>query len=459
MHCDKKEKRNAHILKMIVPFLVVICLLISAMPKCVYAASSSEIRKQIDKLKIEKEEIQSQIEEIKQQYQENKNEIYELVNKKNLIDREIGLLHAEIDNINNLITAYSSLIADRQDELDAVTERYNKLNKENKIRIRAIEEGGTINYWEVVFRATSFTNLLDNLAMMEEIAESDNKRLKEMSEAAALVEETQKELIVEKEEQEKAKQELNLKQSELDTKRQEADEILQELILRGAEMEELQSELEKEDESLLAQIAEMELEYTRAKEEEYLAWLAWQAAQEALKQQEAEREQAANNNGTSGSTDSSASSNDQNNTTPSNPTPPSESINVGNSWIRPCNYVKLTSPYGQRVSPTTGASTNHSGVDLSAPAGTPIYASRGGTVTIARWSDSAGYYVTINHGDGFSSIYMHMTNFIVAAGQKVNQGQTIGYVGSTGISTGNHLHFGIMYGGGYVNPCSYAPIY
>ena len=94
-------------------------------------------------------------------------------------------------------------------------------------------------------------------------------------------------------------------------------------------------------------------------------------------------------------------------------------------------------------------------MDLAAPAGTPIYASRGGTVTVASYSSSAGYYVSINHLDGFSSIYMHMTNYVVSSGQSVAQGQLIGYVGSTGISTGNHLHFGISYNGVYVNPCQY----
>lgn len=86
-------------------------------------------------------------------------------------------------------------------------------------------------------------------------------------------------------------------------------------------------------------------------------------------------------------------------------------------------------------------------------------ASRGGTVTTTTYSNSAGYYVTINHGDGFSSIYMHMSNYIVSAGQTVNQGQTIGYVGKTGIASGNHLHFGILKNGSYVNPCNYVSLY
>ena len=137
----------------------------------------------------------------------------------------------------------------------------------------------------------------------------------------------------------------------------------------------------------------------------------------------------------------------------------SSNVTVGSSWLVPCSYRMVSSPFGFRESPTTGASKYHQGVDLAAPAGTPIIASRGGTVTVAGYSNSAGYYVTINHGDGFSSIYMHMTNYVVSSGQKVNQGQTIGYVGSTGISTGNHLHFGIAQNGAYVNPCNYVGLY
>ena len=128
---------------------------------------------------------------------------------------------------------------------------------------------------------------------------------------------------------------------------------------------------------------------------------------------------------------------------------------VEDNWIVPCNYTTLTSPFGNRDTGVAGASTYHQGIDLAAPQGTPVYASRSGTVTRAEYASSAGYYVSINHGDGFSSIYMHMTNYVVSAGQWVKQGDVIGYVGSTGIATGNHLHFGIAYEGIYVNPASY----
>jgi murein DD-endopeptidase MepM/ murein hydrolase activator NlpD len=109
-----------------------------------------------------------------------------------------------------------------------------------------------------------------------------------------------------------------------------------------------------------------------------------------------------------------------------------------------------------RVHPISGVRKMHHGVDLFAYTGDTVVATRGGVVTIASFQEGgAGYYVTINHGDGFSSTYMHLTHFIVKVGDIVAQGQTIGYAGSTGGSTGPHLHFGIFLNGGSVNPVNY----
>ena len=132
---------------------------------------------------------------------------------------------------------------------------------------------------------------------------------------------------------------------------------------------------------------------------------------------------------------------------------------ASSGWLVPCSYVKLTSPFGNRTSPTAGASSYHQGVDLAAPQGTPVYASRAGRVTVAGYGSAAGYYVTINHLDGFSSIYMHLNNYVVSSGQTVSAGQLIGYVGRSGVATGYHLHFGISYNGAYVNPASYVNLY
>jgi murein DD-endopeptidase MepM/ murein hydrolase activator NlpD len=130
-------------------------------------------------------------------------------------------------------------------------------------------------------------------------------------------------------------------------------------------------------------------------------------------------------------------------------------VTDGITWLMPCRYVALTSPFGWRIHPVYGYARHHDGVDLANAQGTPITASRAGTVTIAKYSSSAGYYVTVNHGDGFSSYYMHLTHYVVGVGDKVQAGQLLGFMGSTGVSTGPHLHYAISYQGVYQNPADY----
>ena len=126
------------------------------------------------------------------------------------------------------------------------------------------------------------------------------------------------------------------------------------------------------------------------------------------------------------------------------------------TWVTPVSGYRLTSAFGMRKHPVLKVTRMHNGIDMACAAGTPIYATRAGTVTrTAYQANGAGNYVSINHLDGLSSIYMHMTHYVVSKGQTVSQGQLIGYVGNTGISTGDHLHFGISYAGTYVNPLAY----
>ena len=432
----KNRKKFVSILAAVMAAIMVLTLVLSLVPTKAYAASSSEIRKQINGLQEKRTEMKSQMKELQDQYKANEDEISDIVARKNLIDQEIGLLHAQVDNINEQITAYGVLIADKQDELDAAQENYDNLNEEYKTRIRTMEEEGTLSYWEVLFKANSFSDLLDRMSMIEEIAASDNRRLEALDEATKAVATAQEELATEKADLEQTKEELNSTQAELDAKREEADGVIAELVAKGQEIEGLQDELESEDQDLLKQIAQMEKEYNAAKHQE---WLAYMATYTTVAPATTAPSGNGGNGGGSGNNGSS---------TPSS----------GGSWLRPCSYTYMSSPFGFRTSPTAGASSYHQGVDLAAPANTPVYATRSGIVTTTTYSNSAGYYVTINHGDGFSSIYMHLNNYVVSAGQAVSAGQLIGYVGRTGIATGYHLHFGIAYNGAYVNPCAYVSL-
>ena len=397
-------------LRSVLAVLLVAVTLVGSIPVDTRAASSSEIRSEIKDLKDENALIQAEINAIREQIDENASEIQAIVDNKNAIDQEIALLSEQILNINEQVIAYGQLIADTQEQLEVAEGLLADLSERHRERIRAMEEEGSLTYWEVLFQASSFTDFLDRLNMMAEIAAADQRRLEEMALAAEMVENTREDLEAALEELEDSREELTLAQETLEDRRDDSDDLLRELIEREEEFELLLEESEEAQDSLMLEIAAKEKELKEAEYDEYLARLAAQGD-----------------------------------------APPSNA-----TWVTPVSGYTLTSPFGMRKHPVLGVNRMHNGIDMACATGTPIYATRAGKVTTAAYqAGGAGYYVSINHLDGFSSIYMHMTRFVVSAGQTVTQGQLIGYVGSTGISTGPHLHFGISYAGSYVNPLAY----
>lgn len=402
--------RQSTLVRRTLSLALVLLMLIPVLPGGASAAKSDEIKGQISELKTQNAELQAQINAIRSKYDANASEMQALVDQKAAIDQEIVLLNSQIENVNEQITAYGQLIADSQEQLEVSQALLDALSDKHRERIRAMEEGGEISYWDVLFRSSSFTDMLDRLNMIEEIAAADQRRLDEMRLAAEMVETTRAELESNKQELEASRDTLTAIQEELTDRRDDSDEILRQLAERQEEFQALLDESEAAQDELMREIAQKEKDLKAAQYDEYLAKLAAQG-----------------------------------NSPPSNAT-----------WITPVSGATLTSPFGKRVHPVLGYERMHNGIDLACPAGTPIYATRAGTVTTASYqAGGAGYYVSINHLDGFSSIYMHMTRYVVSKGQQVSAGQLIGYVGSTGISTGPHLHFGISYAGTYVNPLAY----
>lgn len=431
----KNRKRMVSILAGVMAAIMLLTLIMSVIPTQASAVSSSEIRKQINQLKKDREEIKDKIKEVQEQYEENEDEIANIISKKNVIDQEIQLLHTQIVNINEQISAFNILIADKQDELDNAQVRYDTLNEDNKVRIRTMEEEGELSYWEVLFKANSFSDLLDRLNIVEEIAASDQRRLKELSEAANAVEVAQEELETEKADMELTKQELDDTQAEMDAKREEADALIQELLEKADDLAALEEEFERQEKEFLDQIAQKEVEFDEAKQREWEAYMATYVPPTTAPP--------------AGSTNNSTATNSGGSSKPSG---------GGGGWVRPCSYTSITSPFGPRKSPTTGASTYHQGVDLDTGTGWPVVAARAGVVVFAGWGNAAGNYVTIDHQDGFRSTYMHLSSINVSVGQIVSAGKNIGATGSTGVSTGDHLHFGISLNGVWVNPCNYVAL-
>ena len=390
--------------------LLTASLVIGGIPIPACAASSAEIQKDIDALKEKNKEIQQQINGIQGQYNANMDDMKGIVAQKSAVDQEIALLSDKVETTNEQIAAYSQLIADTQEALDAANEDLRALSEAHRERIRVMEEEGKLTYWQVIFQANSFTDLLDRINMVQEINDADRRRIEQMRIAADIVTANQMNLETEKSELETVREQLAADEAALQEKRTESDDVLRELEVKSEEFQVLMADSEELQDELMQEIAAREKDLKEAKYNEYLAKLALQGEN-----------------------------------------PPSDA-----TWITPVSGWTLTSPFGMRTHPILKVTRMHNGIDMSCAQGTPIYATRAGKVTATSYqAGGAGNYVSINHLDGFSSIYMHMTNYVVSEGQTVSQGQLIGYVGSTGLSTGPHLHFGVSYAGTYVNPLAY----
>ena len=373
----------------------------------VQAASSSELEKQLEELEKQKAEKDKEIAGLQSQIDANADEMTRLVQQKNVVEQEMNILREKLQLTNSQLSAYSLLIADKQEELDAAMERLAQLQEENKLRIRAMEKNSRVSFWSVLFSSNSFMEYLDRMKMIEEIRREDNRRLQEMKDVAQQVEDAKAELLEKQAELEASRLEMEGMQVTLEQKKEEADEILRKLKKDADALEALKAEMEDEEQRLLEEMAKKEDEIDEAK---YREWLATAIPQ-----------------GTG------------------------NTVN-GITWIMPTLYKGVSSSFGMRWHPIDKVYKMHQGVDLPGDTGTPVVATRSGVITTAVFHKTCGNHIWINHGDGYKSVYMHLDTMMVSVGQYVVAGQQIGTLGNTGGSTGPHLHFGVAYNGNYIDP-------
>lgn len=373
----------------------------------VQAASSSELEKQLEELEKQKAEKDKEMADLQSQIDVNAGEMKKLVQQKNVLEQEMNLLRDKLQLTNSQISAYSLLIADKQEELEQAQERLASLQEENKLRIRAMEKNSRVSFWSVLFSSNSFMEYLDRMKMIEEIRQEDNRRLQEMKDVATQVEEAKAELVEQQASLEASRKEMEAMQVTIQEKRAAADEILIELKKDADAMDALMAEMEDEEQRLLEEMAKKEDEIDEAK---YREWLATAIPQ-----------------GTG------------------------NTVN-GITWIMPTLYKGVSSSFGMRWHPIDKVYKMHQGVDLPGTTGTPVVATRSGVITTAVFHKTCGNHIWINHGDGYKSVYMHLDTMIVSVGQYVVAGQQIGTLGNTGGSTGPHLHFGVAYNGNYIDP-------
>ena len=405
--------------------------------------SVADLEAEIDALQGQSDQLAEEREALEAQIEENRGKTLTIVEQKAQVDQEIELTRKEVQIVNDQIHNYNMLIAEKQALVDDLKTEQKELLSSYQKRMRAMQERGDVSYFEVMLQAKSFADMLNCRVMVEEVARADQRMMDDIRDMAAEVMAAKDALAQEKVQLELKKVELADTEAILAEKRAESDALLIELNANKQKLIEECEKYEKEEAALSDQIAALEAEKTE------ILYQQWLEEQKRLEQERLEQEQQnqQNNNNNSGNSSGSGDSNSS--------TPPSS----GESFCFPMQYcTMLTSSYGYRVHPITGNYSFHNGVDLAAGQGTPIYATKSGVVSTATYNYAYGYYVVVNHLDGYSSLYGHMTHYTVSEGEYVDRGEIIGYVGSTGYSTGPHLHFTIYYNGNTVNPMNYISI-
>lgn len=348
----------------------------------------------------ETEKEAEELERKKQAAEEEKNALEEQLNA---IVSEMEETKAKIDEKENQISAKEDeLIQARVDEND----QYESMKK----RIKYMYENGNTQFIEILCESKSIGEFLNNAEYITTISEYDRDMLVEFQRIVKDVEEQEEALKREYEELEVMQNDLIAKQSELNDLMEDKEEEIHQIS------DDIGATQEK-----LKKLKEAAAEAKRKQEE---------AAAAAA----AARKAASSGGGSAGA----------------------PVVSGNGTFTHPCpGYTYISSEFGWRAQPIPGASTNHKGMDFAAGTGTPIYAAASGTVTSASYSGNAGNLIVINHGNGLQTYYMHCNSMYVSAGQTVSKGQNIGSVGSTGNSSGPHLHFQVMLNGTPTNPRNY----
>ena len=379
--------------KKVLALLCALLMTAALLPPAAVYGTTTDSSADADAVRKEYEQLQQQINDKRQEMNDLKNELDKIKNdkantqqKKNLLDQRNSALTQEINLLEAQIELNARSIAANEALEQQQTELFHK-------QIRMEEEQGTVSYWSVLFKATSFSDLISRIDFINEIVRYNHQVID------------------------------NLRQTR------------QELAEDKAALEEQNEALSASKQELEGQISEsMKLlaEYIKTEEGKQAEYDAIKAEEEALDGLIAAAEEKARELGLD------------------------DIVGTVGGYAWPCNGIRwITSLFGGRQSPGGIGSTNHKGVDIGTPMGTPILAAKAGKVTWANWNGGYGNCIIISHGKGNSTLYGHLSGYNVKEGDTVTQGQVIGYSGSTGNSTGPHLHFGIMENATWVDPLNY----
>jgi len=418
-----KNKKFVSLVCIILAALMLFGVLFTALGSITASAVSQS---EIDALEEKRDEIREKQKDLSEQIDALESEMASVIEQKTALDEQNELNRQDIELINQQIELYEGLVEEKAVELEEALAAEQQQYESYRARVRAMEENDTWNYIAILFKAKSLASFLSMLDDIFEIMTYDKAVEEDYIAAREKVEEVKAEYEAVQAEMEVKKDELLLEKERLEEQIEYAfaliaalEEDIEAYKLAYSENEELEDEVQSEIDRLTKQLQDEEA--------------ARKAAEMAA--------QAKPNTNTTGGGSTAAGTN----------------ANGYYYWpTQSCTYI--TSCFGYRVHPIFGTTKYHAGVDIAAGAGATISAAAAGTVTIAEYSSSYGNYVVIYHPNGSTTLYAHMSQMAVSVGQSVSKGQTIGYVGSTGWSTGPHLHFEIRVNGSCVDPLQYYSI-
>jgi len=376
----------------------------------VHATSLEESIKQkqeaISKAENEKKKLQAGMSDIKKlvkELEKSKNNLETYVVE---LDGKLAAIGDKIEELKGQITAKKEEITQAKADLDHAQEVASRQYSDMKVRLKYMyEHGREENYLSILVTAGSFADMLNQASYIEQLSSYDNQKLLEYKQNVEYVKLCKKTLEEEEAVLEAAEETLEQEQASVNTlisqKEKEINAFQSDINNKEAAIDEYEADIAAQTEVIAA------LEKAVAAEKAQLA------EQNRLKYD-------------------------------------------GGMFQMPCpGYTRMSSDFGWRPHPILGVNKFHNGVDFAAPAGTPILAAYNGKVVASSYNSSMGNYIMIDHGDGLYTIYMHASKLYVSAGKTVSKGEKIAAVGTTGRSTGNHLHFGVRLNGAYVSPWNY----
>jgi len=409
------NKRFVRIVAIVLAFIMLLSVAMIAITALAdSSAGASGIQDRINQLRSQKRDLERDRRAVQSRINEIEFERAAEIVKKSVLDDRIMITGLEIENVTTIISYYDLLIREKEYEVYLAQGREEEQLQKYRSRVRNMEENGILSYLEIIFSSTSFSDMLARIDFVADIMRADENTYIDLVAARDATEVAKSSLENTRVEMEEEKTYLEAKEVELQEQLAEAHELIMQMEMNMETQKQLREQVIADEASVLRAIETAVAELRAQQERERLARL-----------REQQRQQAAAGGPVTG---------------------------TGELRWPTGGPSNVTSPFGTRKHPIFGDMRFHAGIDIGVPHGTVVVAADGGTVVTSTYNSSYGNYIVIDHGNGRQTLYAHLSTRSVGVHTSVSKGQQIGLVGSTGISTGPHLHFEVIENGSRINP-------